>query len=83
MKLCVDDVAWREVDGEIVMLHLHQASYLSLNRTASALWIALSAGASQDELVQELVDRFDVDEAVAAHDVDRFLAQLRTRQLLD
>jgi hypothetical protein len=78
----LDDVVWRDVDGEIVMMHVLEGTYLSLNRSASALWTALTEGASREQLIDGLVSRFDVDHDAAADDVDEFLQTLRSRGLI-
>jgi hypothetical protein len=43
----------------------------------------VATGATRDTLVTGLVQSFDVDQASAAADVDRFLADLRQRGLLE
>ena len=83
VKLHLEDVSWREIEGEIVMLHLHEGTYISLNRTASALWVALVEGSSRQQLVDTLVNRFEVDGEVATRDIDAFVDELRARRLVD
>jgi hypothetical protein len=76
------DLEWREVEGEIVALDLRASTYLSVNKTGTALWPHLTAGASRDELVAALTSRFDVDAESAGRDVDAFVGALETRGLL-
>ena len=82
-KVRLDDVTWRDVDGEILMLDLRSTHYFGLNATASTLWLGLVEGESRPALIARLVDKFEVDEREAASDVDSFLAELRARALLD
>lgn len=84
MRLKTDAVSWAPTEDEsIVVLDLRSSMYLSLNASGSVLWQRLSDGASQQELVQALVDRFDVTHDVAARDVQVFLETVRERGLLE
>jgi hypothetical protein len=57
--------------------------YVAANPTGARLWRALAAGTDRDTLVAGLVESFEVPQAAAAADVDRFLAELRKRGLLE
>ncbi|HYN96791.1 MAG TPA: PqqD family protein [Pilimelia sp.] len=75
-------VEWRLVDGEIIALDLASEEYLAVNRTGAALWPLLAAGATEDDLTDQLVRVFDVPAPAASADVATFVAGLRTRGLL-
>jgi hypothetical protein len=79
----LEDVTWRDVDGEILMLDLRSTHYFGLNRPGSTRWLGLVQGESRAALIARLVDKFEVDEREAASDVDSFLDELRARALLD
>jgi hypothetical protein len=83
LKLRREAVEWREVDGEVLALDVGASEYLSTNRTGTRLWQALAAGSDRPALVAMLVDAFEVDDRTASQDVDRFVAALRRRDLLD
>jgi hypothetical protein len=83
LRLRVDDLEWREVDGRIVALDVRASEYLSINRTGTAVWLALVDGAERKELVASLMSAFAIDEATAGRDLDAFLTSLRERKLLD
>ena len=57
--------------------------YVAASPTAARLWRALAAGSDRDSLVAGLVESYEVPQAAAAADVDRFLAELRKRGLLE
>jgi hypothetical protein len=76
------ELEWRQIEGEIVALDLRESTYLSVNRTGTALWPLLVSGATRDELRTALMARFDVDEASAGRDLDAFLSALREKGLL-
>jgi Coenzyme PQQ synthesis protein D (PqqD) len=77
-----DDVQWRRMGDEVVILDLRTARYFSLNETGTRLWSLIVAGASADRLVEELVGAWAVDRAAAERDVEAFLASLRDRDLV-
>jgi hypothetical protein len=83
LKLRGEGLAWREVEGELVVLDLERSSYLSLNPTARLLWAKLQGGATVDGLVQELMTEFEVERSVAARDVEEFVTICRDQNLLE
>jgi hypothetical protein len=83
LRLRSDRLHWLEADGEIVALDENSLMYLNANPSGALLWQALARGATRDELVQGVLAAFDVDEATASADVDRFLAELDERGLLE
>jgi hypothetical protein len=82
LRLNEDAVEWREIDGEIVALDRERSEYLAVNRTGAAVWSLLVEGATRDDLVQRLTERFDVEAEVAARDVQAFVDELRSKKLL-
>lgn len=82
LRLRADDMTWRSVESEIVVLDQRDSTYLAVNRTGSVLWPLLVEGATRAQLAAALVDRFGIDEARAATDVDAFVDFLAGRDLL-
>jgi hypothetical protein len=83
IQLKVDDVVWREVGDELVVLELSTSTYLTLNGTAKHLWVSLSGGSTVDELTAMLADRYEIPKEQARSDTESFLAALAGRELLD
>jgi hypothetical protein len=81
-RLRRDALDWLEAGDEVIALDHRSASYLSSNATGSALWKLLVAGATRDDLVEQLLARFEVTRDRAAGDVDSFLGQLERAGLL-
>ena len=73
------NVLAKRVDDEIVLVHLETNRIYELNRTASFLWDALAAGATQAELEQRLALEFDVEREQLARR-DRRTAQAVSRR---
>ena len=56
---------------------------IKLSESGAFLWKLLENGAERDELIAAMLDEYEVDEAVAAQDVDRFVDKLREADLLE
>jgi hypothetical protein len=82
-RLRRDSLTWLEADDEVVALDEDKAAYLSANASATVLWVALADGAARDDLVERLVQSFGISADVAGADVDAFLADLQSRNLIE
>lgn len=83
LRLRKNAVAWRQVEGETILLDMAASTYLGVNRSGSALWAALVEGATRGQLIERLCERFQVAENEASCDVDVFLRLCRERGLLE
>ena len=83
LRLRLDGLHWVQSDGDIVALDDRSLQYLSANPAGAVLWQALVEGATRQELVGRLLEEFEVDEAVAARDVDSFIVELTRLGLLE
>lgn len=82
LRLRAEGVPWIDIDGEIVALDTAASEYLGANASASLLWHALVEGATRDELVGRLIERYGIGRDLAGADVDRFLQALEGRGLI-
>ncbi len=82
IRLRQDELEWREIEGEIVVLDLRRSTYLAVNRVGALLWPQLEAGTTRSALVQIVVDEFGLERAIAERDVDDFLQELGDQALL-
>jgi len=78
-----DGIACSDLGSEVVILDLDTSRYFAASASAAVLVSALVEGASTDDLVRRVLAEYDVPSAEAAADVDAFLAQLQSRNLLD
>lgn len=69
--------------GEVVVLDLKSSTYLSVNDSGSAIWRRLQEPASRDQLIDAVVEQFDVERNIAEADVDSFLDTLESRGLIE
>ncbi len=56
---------------------------IKLSESGAFLWNILTKGAEREELVKRMLDEYEVDEATAAADIDRFLEKLKGADLLE
>jgi hypothetical protein len=70
------------IDGEALLLKLHEEEVFSLNETGARVAELISSGHSVDALVGILAEEYGVGHAVVARDVDALLDALRARGLL-
>lgn len=77
----------REIAGEIIVVpsgdEMNLNMMITLNNTGRFLWQRLEADATMDELVQEMLDEYDVDEQTARAGAERFVSKLKERGFLE
>ena len=71
-----DNVATRELDGELVLLNFDTESYFGLDEVGARIWDVLRDAPSVEAGVATLLAEFDVDESTLRADVERLLTQL-------
>ena len=76
------DVAWRRVDDEVLVLHLRTGYYYSLNETGARLWEELAAGTGFSSACAVLAREFAVEADAARADAEAVLAELCRENLL-
>ena len=78
----------REIAGDVLLVPVGKSVYDSnglyiLNETGNFLWNQLEACADENELVQKLLDEYEVSEDEAKEDVAQFLNHLRQLGIID
>jgi hypothetical protein len=68
-----NDLSWREIDEEVIILDLGSAMYLKLNPAGAFLWKLLEPGATLGQLTTTLADHFGLDTRAAQGDAIAFL----------
>jgi len=77
----------RQIAGENILIPVGEASIsvhgmITLSESGLLLWERLQTEATEEELVDLLLDEYEVDEATARADVQSFLNSLRNTRLL-
>ena len=75
-------LAWREIDDEIVIVSPDDSVLHELNETGSFVWKQLDGRRPVAEIAAGLAAEYDVGTEDALRDVETFLGELASRQLL-
>ncbi|MGH9685109.1 MAG: PqqD family protein [Candidatus Acidiferrales bacterium] len=75
-------LAWRELDGEILIISPDDSQVHELNATASAIWKHANGTADIDEIAAKLALEYDVAQGVAAADTTELVGVLVAKNLL-
>lgn len=83
VKLRTDDLAWRQVGDEVMVLDTNKSEYLSVNKTGSVLWELLLTGCTRADLARALAEHFQIDDTGATTDAENFVSSLEDLGLLE
>jgi hypothetical protein len=75
-------LAWREIDGEIVIVSPSDSVLHELNETGSFIWKQLDGRRPAAEIADGLAAEYDVEPEEALRDIEALLGELASRQLL-
>jgi Coenzyme PQQ synthesis protein D (PqqD) len=76
------DVIFRELEGEIVLVHLETNRIFALNSTGARFWELLNAGFDRAEIERRLTEEFEVGRPEVVKEVNRLLAELAAEELI-
>lgn len=77
------DVVYTEMDdSESVLLHLKTRRYYSLNETGTLIWGAIQEGKSEEEIVQRIVEAYEIEAPEAQQHLDAFISDLEADELV-
>jgi hypothetical protein len=75
------DLLTTTIEDTLIMLNVPRGSYHSLNDVGARIWALLEQPVSEPEIVEQLVQEFEVDPDACAIEVATFLGKLRERGL--
>lgn len=76
------EIAYRVIEGQVLVLAPRQESLFTLNASGQLLWAALKRGATQKRLAALLTAEYDLPLAEAQRDVEVFLRELNAKGIL-
>jgi len=84
----IENFSLRNIAGEYVVVPIGKNSInfkamMSLNETAAFLWKKLETEISKEELVDNLVEEYDVSKEKAEKDVDNFISMLKEHKIIE
>ena len=78
-NLEIDDT---DLDGEKVMMNLDKGQYFMMNEVGSRIWDIISEAKSVEEIVQVLLNEYDVEIEQCENTVVEFLSELAKSDLI-
>lgn len=72
-----------ELDDEIIILQRETGLISSMADTGREIWARLSEPVRFGDLIDDLVDEFDVERDTCVAEVSRFLAELEKQDFID
>lgn len=77
-----DDIVFNKLDDEIVMMSIKNGQYYGLDDIATSIYEIIETPVTFNELVKKLLDSFDIDENTCRKDVEAFLLQLESKEIV-
>lgn len=82
-----DGFILREIAGNFIVIAIGNAvkdfnGVITLNDTGAFLWKQLEKGATKEQLLEALLNEYEVDNQVAEQHIDKFIEKLTNAQLL-
>lgn len=83
-----DGFILRKMGGQAVVVSVGAASktfngMIKLNETGELLWNKMSKDVSEEELIQALLEEYDVSKEMAKQDVSAFIETLKTPGIIE
>jgi GeoRSP system PqqD family protein len=76
------DTAWRVVDGECIIITPPKSRATVLNTVGSRIWELCDGKNSTGEIVEKLLDEYNVERDVLVQDVKEFLDTMAQKELI-
>jgi hypothetical protein len=76
------DVLFQELAGETVLLDLASESYFGLDEVGTRIWQLLQAGQGEAEIIETLLDEYEVERQELENDVAELLEKLEGEGLI-
>lgn len=87
MKL-TDNYMKREIAGEVILIPMGQMStqfngMITLNETAQYIFECLESGKNENEIVNGMLEEYEIDEVVAQNEVTNFLEKCKSLKIIE
>jgi hypothetical protein len=77
-----NEVFASEIDNEVVMMHIQTGKYYGLDDIGSRIWEMMEAKIRVEDLIQQLLEEYEVSEEECTRDVLELLENLQTNDLI-
>jgi hypothetical protein len=76
------NIVWRNIQGEAVLLNRHNGRYFGLNAVGCSVWEKMDGVSTLAGIIQQLLSEYNVKEDVLARDVLELMDRMQTEGLL-
>lgn len=81
-KINSEDITYRIIDNEAVILNLKTGDYYSLNATGAFIWKLLENKMTTNTLTDKVVEEFGIDKKDAIRDIKLLLKDLISEKMI-
>jgi len=79
----LDDIVFRDLAGEAVILNFTTGTYFGLNEVGTHIWHLLAEHGSTEKVIESILAEYEVDDARFRHDLDDLLHVLADKGLIE
>ena len=76
------DVVASDIDGEVVMMSIENGAYYGIDSIGSRIWELIETPCKVSELIEKLLEEFEVDRPTCEKDVLKFLEELQKDKII-
>lgn len=82
-KIDKENVFWRNVGNETVILNIDTGLYYTLDGAGKIIWDMVVDNKDDGEIIKKIVSTFDVEEKLATKDFKNLLEMLKKEKLIE
>lgn len=71
------DIVASDIDGEVVMMSIGNGTYYGIDSIGSRIWELIETPCKVSDLIEKLLEEFEVDRPTCEKDVLKFLEELQ------
>jgi len=75
-------IVWSDLDGDTVLLDAEAGTYYTLNEVAASVWDKIDGKRAIGEILDLMLEEYDVDRATLEKDLDGLVADLLDKGLI-
>ncbi len=72
-----------EMDGDLVMMSIESGNYFGVSGIGPTVWNFLETSKQFDQVVDEIVENFEVEPGIAAADLRKFVENLAEHGMIE
>lgn len=77
-----NNIIWREVKGEAVLLDPQEGRYFGLTKVACSFWDKVDGERTTGEIIDLLLEEYEVEKDVLTKDINELIDSLESGKLL-